>query len=215
MATLTFNPTLKDRLFYDKYLYSLTFRLKFAGFLRGRSHESIEHQVNWHNLHSAKRWSGPITVQDRQNLHNFLDHLANLSYHKLVLTHEHVYLYTNNVEDVQRTHALPYASNCWATVATINRPRDTVLLKDPQYQYRTFFKERFMTKENMATLSKFLLSRQDCFRTTDELRRKLKKGNSFYTCSHYFVDHNNREDLVLLQIVCPGIVRKTLTIQAK
>lgn len=215
METLIFNPTFKDRLFYDKYEYGLTFKLKHVSFVRGLSHEFIDHRVQWHNTHSPRRYTSTVDDDAKKNLHDLIDRLVSLGEHKVVFTYDHVYIYSNSVADLQSLSALPYAQDCWATQAVINRARDTLLLKNPKYQYRTFLRERFMTKENMNILSKFLLSRGDCFRITEELHRKLSKGNNFYTLSHYFVDHNNMQDLVMLQLVCPGIVRKTLTIKAK
>lgn len=214
MATLTLKPTLKDRFFYDQYEYNLTFRLTRAGFLRAGDHNALDNRITWHN-HSAARWSNPIGETQAKDLHDFLDIIGTLSPHKHVFTSDHVYLYSNNVVELETITDLPYVRWPYATQAVINRPRDTILLTDPQYRYRTFFKERYMNKESMDVLGKFLLNRSDCFRITNELRRKLQRGNNFYTMSHYFVDHNNMEDLVMLQIVCPGIVRKTLTIQGK
>ena len=214
MATLTFKSQLKDRLYYDQYEYNLTFRLARAGFLRAKTHELLDNRINWHN-ETRYKWSGDVSDQDRKNLHDFMDVLQGLNPHKLVLTTDHVYIYSNSTEDLDMLVALPYVRYASAFQAVINRPRDTLLLTDPQHRYRTYLKERYMTKENMDVLSKFLLSRKDCFRITKDLRRKLAKGDAFYTMSYYFVDHNNMEDLMMLQIVCPGIVRKTLTIQAK
>lgn len=215
MATLAFKPTYKDRLFYDQYEYALTFRLTRAGFLRSKSHELLDKRIQWHNVNQF-RWTKTVEEPEARNLHDFLDVLESLGSHKLLLTTDYVYIYSNSVDMLERIANLPYVNrNVRASQAVINRPRDTVLLLEPKYQYRTYFKERFMTPENMAVLSKFLLSRTDCFRITDELRRRLRTENNCYTTSYYFVDHNNMEDLVMLQIVCPGIVRKTLTIQAK
>jgi len=216
MATLIFKPTLKDRLFYDKYTHAMSFRLMHAQLLRGWDHANLDRSIQWRNSNGGYSWrQTKVDDQQRDNLHAFLDVVASLNEHKIVLTHNYAYTYTNSVEDLEMLADLDFVSNCYPTQAVINRPRDTVLLADPKYQYRTFLKERYLTETNMKTLSKFLVNRKDCFRITDELEKKLKAGNTFYTMSHYFVDHNDLSDLVMLQIVCPGIVRKTLTIQAK
>jgi len=215
METLIFKPTFKDRLFYDKYEYGLNFKLKHVNFVRGLSHESIDHRAHWHNMHSTRRYTSIVDDEARKNLHDLLDRLTSLGEHKVVFTCDYVYIYSNSVTDLQSFITLPYTQHYWATQAVINRARDTLLLKNPKHQYRTFFRERYMTKESTNVLVKFLLSRGDCFRITRELHRKLSKGNNFYTLSHYFVDHNNMQDLVMLQLVCPDVVRKTLTIKAK
>lgn len=216
MATLTFKPTYKDRLFYDKYTHALSFKLTHVQLCRRWDHRHLNAAIEYSNANGGySRRSSSIDEQDASNLHNFVDTVAKLDDHKIILTWNHAYVYTNNTQDLQDLAELPYVHNLCPTQAVVNRPRDTVLLTDPQHRYRTFLKERYMTPDTMSILSKFLLSRNDCFRITTDLQRKLAKSNELWTCSYYFVDHNNLEDLVMLQLVCPGIVRKTLTIQAK
>jgi hypothetical protein len=216
MATLTFKPTFKDRLFYDKYRYSMAFRLMHAQLLRSWHHAALDEVIEYRNNPGSYSWrSRTVDPGQKVALHNFIDIRDELEEHKIVLFHNHVYIYTNSQPDLEKLADLQYISHCYPTQAVINRPRDTILLTDPKYQYRTFLKERFLTPENMNNLSKFLLNRRDCFRVTDDLRRRLQEQNGLYTMSHYFVDHNDMKDLVMLQIVCPGIVRKTLTLQAK
>jgi len=216
MATLAFKPTLKDRLFYDKYTHAMSFRMVGAELLRDWNHDKLERQIEWRNYNSGYNWrSTKIDDAQRANLHAFIDLVAGLQEHKIILTWQHVYVYTNTVADLEMIADLPHVTNCWPTQAVINRPRDTVLLTDPKYKYRSFLKERYLTEDNMHSLSKFLLNRKECFSITEHLEKRLSTGGHFYTLNHYFVDHNNMEDLVMLQIVCPGIVRKTLTIQAK
>lgn len=216
MATLAFKPTFKDRLFYDKYTHALSLRLPHAQLLRSWNHEALDETILWRNTNNNYGWKQRnVTDAQKADLHSFMDVVAGLEEHKIVLTHWHVYIYTSSVSDLNTVASLPYVANCRPTQAVINRPRDTILQVDPKHHYRTFLKERFLTPENMSNLSKFLLNRKDCFRITDELQRRLQEQKGFYTMSHYFVDHNDMKDLVMLQIVCPGIVRKTLTLQAK
>ena len=187
-----------------------------AQLLRSWDHAMLDKAIEWRNSNGGYSWrSTSVDTDQKSALHDFIDVRSGLGEHKIVLTHNHAYVYTNNEVDLESIAVLPYVSFCYPTEAVINRERDTILLTDPQYKYRTFLKERYLIKENMDTLSKFLLSRKDCFRITRDLQRRLQRGDEFYTMSYYFVDHNNMEDLVMLQIVCPGIVRKTLTIQAK
>lgn len=216
MVTLTFKPTLKDRLFYDKYTHALAFRLPAVHLARGWDHTELDNKIEFRNSGGAYGWRNrPVSAEEASNLHNFIDVVGTLSEHKIMLSFDYAYIYSNSITDLETLANLPYVLNPHPTYAVINRPRDTVLLTDPKYKYRTFFKERYLTENNMASLSKFLLNRKDCFSITEYLEKRLITGGNFYTMSHYFVDHNNMEDLVMLQIVCPGIVRKTMTIQAK
>jgi hypothetical protein len=212
MAILTYKSTSRDRLFYDRYEYSVQFHLHGAGCCRNPA--AVNQAIMWRN--GVNHWTNrQITDKHSTDLHNWLAQLNQLDDHKVIYYSNHVYLYTNSQEDIEHISQLEYAQHLEASKCVIDRPRDTIVLKSPTHKYRTFFKERYMEKTQADILRKFLLSRQDCFRITRNLTRKLEKNSMFYTSNYYFVDHNDMNDIVMLQLVCPGIVRKTLAIQDK
>ena len=209
---LTYKSTPRDRLFYDQFEYSVQFYLHGAGCCRNPA--TVSRAIMWRN--GANHWTNRrITEEHSANLHNWVHQLSQLDDHKVIYYSNHVYLYTNSLEDIEHIAQLEYVHQLEASKCVVNRPRDTIMLKNPRHKYRTFFKERFMEKTQADILRKFLLSRQDCFRITPHLTHKLEKDSMFYTLSYYFVDHNDMNDIVMLQLVCPGIVRKTLAIQDK
>jgi hypothetical protein len=87
-----------------------------------------------------------------------------------------------------------------------------VLLAKSNYQWRTYFRDRWYNQNEVEVLSKFLLSRSQQFRTTPYWANKMRR-KYMYISSGFFVDHHDQQDVLLLNIAIPNAVRKTLPIQ--
>ena len=213
MATLEFEPTSRRQLFYDQFEYCLRFRVMFASMLRCKSSadipESAAHRNQWRSS-----WQGSaITdseVIDLMDLHDRLAHFG--ADHQVVIHSNIVYVYSNDTHRLARLSELEYVSHQKGTQATVDQPQDRILLTKPQHQYRTYFRDRYQGTES---LRKFLLTREDCFTYTNGFRHRLIGPHKFFVQRHCFVDHDNASDALMLNLVCPGIVRETLPIQAK
>jgi len=214
-----------DRLFYDRYLYGMSFCLPECAALRARSRQGVSdilnHRREWqHSL--AQRWgqsttlAGPKITQDMENhllqMYDFLESIA--QDHKLVLELNHARIYTNDLLLLCAVDRLSFLTHKEFSQATISRPRDTVALQNPQYQYRMYFRTQRLNTDQLKTLKKFLLSQQDQIRLSPALK-DLVRGN-WATClwSHHFVDHNDPGFEIMLCLVQPGARRKTLAIIA-
>ena len=213
MATLVFNPIDRDRLFYDQYEYCFSFRMMFASLLRCKAKADIpkvaEHRNQWRG-----RWQkSAITDADVRDLMDMHDRLENLGKdHHVVIYSNNVYVYCNDSEKLAELTTAEYIVPNKGTRALLTIPRNRVLLFEPKHRYRTYFKERYKDTE---PLRKFLLARKDCFSYTNNLAIKLTYPDRFFVQRHYFVDHDDPKDALMLNIVCPGIVRETLPIEAK
>ena len=210
---MEFKPTSRNRLFYDQFEYCLRFRVMFASLLRCRSSADIPEAAAQRNSWRS-RWNGPVItadeITDLMDLHDRLAHFG--ADHQVVIHSNTVYVYSNDTQRLSVLNRLKYASHQKGTQATVDQPQDRILLVNPQHQYRTYFKERHLGTE---PLRKFLLTRKDCFSYTTGLRLKLISPHKFYVQRHCFVEHDNASDALMLNLVCPGIVRETLPIQAK
>jgi hypothetical protein len=106
-----------------------------------------------------------------------------------------------------------------ARQAVISRPANVVQLRESQYAYRTYLRERKYTKDQRDMLANFLHSRQDTLRVSPALASWANgtfvgyTRNLSYSRSYYFVDHDHPNEGTMLSLVMPGIVRKTMPIQ--
>jgi hypothetical protein len=64
-------------------------------------------------------------------------------------------------------------------------------------------------------LINFLDSRTDCFGFTTTLRQHLTRNRYHWVQRHHFVEHNDPKDITMLSLVVPGLIRKTVSVQAK
>lgn len=206
----------RDRLYYRDYHYSAQFYLQNAAALRTLRHDVIDDYVLHRKGLSTYGWNKSVTAANEQQLHNVCDlFLAFREPYKKMVYHSHIYFYTNCLEDLESIATHPDISYFRATKADVCLPRDVVLLKDPKRKYRTYFKERWIPEGQTPILRNFLLNRGDCYDFTPLFKKRLESWDRFYTMSHFFVDHDDPKDLIMLELVMPGLVRKTMPIQAK
>jgi hypothetical protein len=210
---LEFDPVSRNRLFYDQFEYCLRFHVMHASLLRCKSRADIPAAAIHRNYQRSnwQRWRPhQAEVSDLMDLH---DRLAQFGVdHQVVIHSSTVYVYSNDTHHLSRLSELEYISCQKGTQATVDQPRDRVLLANPQHRYRTYFRERNLDTE---PLRKFLLTRKDCFAYTPGFNLRLISSYKFFVQRHCFVDHDNASDALMLNLVCPGIVRETLPIQAK
>lgn len=208
----------RDRLYFDKYEYSFRAYLLEANLLRSWNHDEIERramlrknsQSVWH-----RRWSA--SLQDLENLHNMCDKISSWTKdHKKVIYSHHLYLYSNDLVFLNELSQIPYLKWQEIAQAKIDRPRDAVILPNPKHKFRTYFRDRWLSQEQSFALKNFLLSRRDIFHFTATFADSLSRfRNQFHLGQHNFVDHDSEHELLLLNMVCPELIRKTLPIKAK
>jgi len=156
-------------------------------------------------------------TQDMENhLLQMYDFLESIDQdHKLVVELNHARIYTKDLSVLTAADHLNFLTHKEFSQATISRPRDTVMLQNPQYQYRMYFRTQRITADQLSILRKFLLTRQDQIRPSPALAEFINSdwGN---TClwSHYFIDHNDPGFELMLCLVQSGVRRKTLAIIA-
>jgi len=209
LGSQMYKPVSRDRLFFDQYEYSMCFRFEGSGRMRTLTHQAIQHAVNYASMFRR----GPVTPVER--LLDLCDTInaIDVPYKRMVYT-DWQYFYTNDTGFFQILQRFPGVSHCYFQQAVVDRPRDVVMLKESNYQWRTYFREKHYTKDQLGTLSKFLLARPQQFRVTSHWQQRLPRTN-FYITRSFFVDHHDEQDAMLLQIAMPGAVRKTVPIIEK
>ena len=194
-------------------------RLQEAGCLRKLDHASIDYIVSvrreWvgrlKDYYSANR---AITDDVVKNLHNMCDVLINTKrQHKLVVEHGQVRVYTNKTELFSEiTDSVPGLRYPMYTQAVIDRPRDTICLKESAYTHRTYLRSVVVTDPQKRSISN-LLRNQEGIRLSPGLKDWTLYTNwRTWTESYYFVDHTDAGWMTMLSLVYPGLIKNTIQI---
>jgi hypothetical protein len=89
-----------------------------------------------------------------------------------------------------------------------------VQLRQSQHQFRSWFRERSYTPEERRLMCDFLMSRKEYFRITPALKKRLTGQSVFNQPTGYdFVDHDSEHDVLMLNMVVPNCIKKTLPIE--
>lgn len=230
MNKLKFAPVRKDRLFYNRYEYCMGFHLNEVSCLRQLDHtyidQAMERRKQWREMthqrwingrqkHSAtilRRAWPEITEKTIADLHALAEQLLTTKTdYKLVVNANRAYVYTNDLNLIGQLDAMPELTDNTYTQAHVTRPKNTIAIKNSQYQFRTYFKLIKLTVQQKDQLMDFLNGQRGHVRLSPGLDRWF--DGSFNRCQDYFfVDYNTESWLTMLSLVHPGIVRKTMHI---
>ena len=224
-----FSPVRKDRLFYDQFEYCMGFYLEEASCLRYLNHEQIDNLIErrrqWQEI-AQQRWVNsrqkydtilrrhwrPITEKTVSNLHAVAEQLlTTFDKFKLVMTVDQGYVYTNDLALIDALDAMPVLIHKSFTQAVITRAKNTVQLKNPQYQFRSYFRVTKLTLQQKDHLMDFLYNQRGHVRVSPALQRWIDQPFN-RTQDYFFVDHNTESWLTMLNLVQPEIIRKTMHI---
>jgi hypothetical protein len=203
MTALVFGPEQRNSLFLGKFKYALSIRMPkeffsaactntkdYEYFLQVRQSIHVDHVV--HFTRGSK--SGLITVfsSDCSYLQNIADTVAGS-------TNQHRAIWTK----IQ------------ARQAVVSLPSQVVFLAKPgPWRFRTRLSERRITPEQLQQVRGFFQTRLDQFRLSPRLKQIVtskKPGNWLQGT----VDHQHDQDIFLLNLVVPNLIRYTCPIHAK
>ena len=225
--TQQFKLVVKDRLFYNRFEYAIGFYLDEASCLRELDHAHIDHmlerRVAWRDI-ALQRIAGSksmilglsprpkeITEKTVGDLHAAAEVLLTTAADfKLVVSVSQVYVYTNDTGLIDQLSDLPGPTHKEYTRAVVCRPKNTIKLKNPNHQFRSYFKTNKLTDEQKIHLKNFL-NNQPTVRISPSLTTWLA-GTFHRTQDYFFVDHSEMSWLTMLSLVQPGLIRKTLQI---
>ena len=215
---LEFDPVSRDRLFYDQYEYGICVSITEAGCLRAKSHRELDQLIGYRNR--ARSQFAPlrelITSTTKDNLFAMFDELEAVRDRiKLVISYNIMYIYSNDVSTLKYLADLDLVKFNNAVQAVVDRPRDVVLISNPKFKYRSYFRDKILDPVECERLINFIDSRQGVYRVTRTLKTSLRRYSAHYLQRHLFVEHNDPKDITMLSLVVPGLIRKTLPVQAK
>jgi hypothetical protein len=151
---------------------------------------------------------------DRLNLHLLADVLLqpNIDF-KIITGHNKIWIYTNTIKLIDQIATLYFIVGPTYKQVFINRPRDTIRLKNSAYHQRTYFKSCTMTSTEKNNIIDFFTTHADNIRLSPRLKSFINHTNSHnYILDYFFVDYIDDYWLTLLMLKFPNIVRKTLKI---
>lgn len=228
LTDIQFRSVVKDRLYYDRWQYSIKFYIEEASALRDLDHGMIDNIIEarrkWRQIRH-QRWQNKSSIlasvlskpeiDDNcvKNLHDLADVLIKSKYEfKSVVSFNTMWVYSNDVPLLAEIGKLPYLSDHEFAKAVVSRPRDTVVLKNPTHTHRSYFKHSKLTALEKQQLSNFLKNNQSTVRISPGMLPWLDSG-FLRTQDYFFVDYSEPTWLTMLNLVRPGLIRKTLQIQ--
>lgn len=194
----------------------ILFLLPEASFLRELKHNKIDQAITYRNEWTSRRGGAKYIDPDaRQVLHLACDYLSTRNHpYKKVVCGNGLWVYTNNLEDFEDIGVIPTGEIMYINQADVTLTPDTVVLKNPRHAFRTYFRERWLSNDDMSTLRRYFAARPDMFRQGPGFA-KLVQGRRMWLMSNYFVDHDEPNADLLINMAVPGVVRKTLPIIAR
>jgi signal peptidase I len=132
-----------------------------ASALRGLDPVRIDRVITMRrSFRSIITWSSEkkqaITDEQVQDLHTFCTFLLQAADpYKLVLSGDRVWVYANSLEFLKSVTQSPGAIRPRYTRAVIDRPVDTIVLKNPQHAQRSYFKEQAVSPVQKEQLIAF------------------------------------------------------------
>lgn len=221
---LTFKTVVKDQLFYNQYEYCFGFSLAEANVMRGLDHKLIDsrldQRIEWREV-ARRRWQStlsiglnPITEQIREDLHTVCNLLIDKTC-KLVVSTNFGWIYTNDLNLIDQLRPIRCLTNKTYTQAVVNRPKNTIRLKNSSHKYRSYFYNTKLTSAEKENLRNFFANQQEHVRTSPSFNRWLTEQPYMRTQDYFFIDYSGEQWLTMLSLIRPGLIRKTQTIITK
>jgi hypothetical protein len=217
-----------DRLYYDQYRYSLKLRMKNFSCLRELRKPAdnvtqvsiavsrrVEQRLNYSRFYNKRSWrpEADVNQHDLENIQEMLRILWPVKDQlKPVFSGDWGYVYSNDRQLLQSIANQDYIHAYYIKEAVINRPKDTIVLRSSVYQYRSFLKERLWTTDDKTRMRTYLENQPD-IKISRGLTYWLKYDTRWpWSRRYHYFDHNDAKIELMLQLICPGIVRTTMPI---
>jgi len=209
----------RDRLYFDKWKYSIALYQSRISDLRGLDHKKLDEAIKWRS--SSKFWQNQYTDEVIKSLHNTLDVIkAEPQPLKLTFSGNCCNLYTNDVSAIERINTLSQASIRYVKQAVPDDPKDVVMLQQSDFSFRSYLRGQWMNEQQIHNLNEFFKTQKEHIKPCNALRLFLYtdpkvRFKSTWLASHYFVEYNDPGYTMMLSLIIPSSVRKTLPIACR
>lgn len=135
---------------------------------------------------------------------------------KLTISGDFGYLYSNCPHSLAVIQNKNYLDHVLFRQARVVKPTGVVALHKSDFRFRTYLRNRYLTDADRLKLADFFKNNCDYMRIGPALAvwstGEVSKYRHHWVQSHFFFDHLSSADPLLVNLVCPGIVRITLPI---
>jgi len=191
---------------------------------------------SWRGFQGGRSWPKTLSAEDVQQMEQRhameLTHLMEVfellrRYRdsiKCTFSLDLVYMYFNDLEVLNAMANIDTVSVQYARKARVDRPRDVLLLNEPTHSHRSYFREKWLPEDQSRMLRNWLGGQQQ-IRLSPSLYKWLHrdshnqlaplKVSGCYVPANWFIDHDNSGELLMLEMVIPRLIRKTLEIQKR
>jgi hypothetical protein len=219
----------RDRLFYDKYEWSVSWQQDEITVLRNgtdpkkiaRSIADREYWSTYRHGPMSTNWRTPFTTEVLDSIESVRQLLVTESCpQKTVFGYNsNITVYTSNQRLID---AILRIAKGTVTIrqAAVTRPRDTVELVDPTHKFRTYLRSTLVNNNSKQILANWVNAQGNAVRpgpalaywlTNKRPRWKQYDGTERY----FFFDHDSKMYETMLSIVLPSSVRKTVELIKK
>ena len=175
----------------------------------------LDYRSSWRsrNPNFGGSWrgrGGEITTEHRTNCHALCDYLLTKQDYKLVIYNDWGYVYSSDLAMLREMEQLEYLTPASMKQVKLDIPRDSILIKSSEHEWRSYFFAGRMTAEQKESLRTFLANQTD-IRIGPGLKRFLYTFQKHhYINDNAFIDHNGQGIITMLGLILPKAIRKTL-----
>lgn len=216
MSKIKIQTDARDRLYFDRWQYSIAVVQSRISDIRGLDLEATKKLILYKS--NSKFLQGRYTPDVITNIYAALDFFASETEpFKLTLSGNWAYIYTNDSAFVNRlVAACPAARVRFVKQAEVSQPRDAVMLSHSDFAYRTYLRSMWVDDQQIVNLDNFFDAQSTANVSPCKSLQRFLKSNvtykSHWVANHYFIDHNDPGYPLMLSLVVPRLVRKTLPI---
>lgn len=213
----------RTTLFYDKYQWCARFFMPECHALRRLDHRWVDRTIQQRRRWGRRlvtrpvgSWQGvweplEITAEMEDNLHVLCDFLLqDHTSRRIRIQEDHLFVYSNDQQLFDSIAALKVCQLSNIIKVQLTGTPGTINLRSSDHVLRTYLHAVRFTAHTAESVRRFLLAQQDI-----KLSPSLSSwctNNWLWTQRHFFLDHDSDNTIKMLQLIAPGLVKRTLPI---
>ena len=190
-----------------------------------------EFQKYWNNMNGD--FKKPSVRQDLETVRSYLARRREQGEDfKLVFGWNCVYIYTNDVTVSDVFTHVRSANRLQITQVQVQGDAGVISLVNPRHSFRTYLRRREFTPEERESLLQWVRNQKDAISVSNSLLKWLEtplrgskslifpfsvygRSVSPWSSTYFYVEHDDSRYLTMLQMIKPGIIRRTWPVVKK